>query len=979
MHDLHVDLPGTVHLVPSLRFVEKLAERRARHPFLPDVDGIVRDLCAVTARGPVPARVERGRGGRGDFLKLYVDGRYVLSLNVTKHGNGYALGGVVPMGFEHHDEVVRGALRLRAAGWVYHDTIQELPFQARAEWDVLRERWRLLTEAAAARTADATAPKAHEEFLDLLDRMIDEGRRVELAAARTDGMISYRRVDASAARRRSARGVHDFQLIGSRRPVVGTRLHVREAPDLRGRVDALRGTLMTVRFERPVDVDAIPKIGAFVESPSTVPFDRQAEAVRLLRDGASANPFLLDVLAGHRFRPFRPAAAEPARALDGSQTSAFRKALAVPDTALILGPPGTGKTRTITEIARACAAAGERVLITSYTNRAVDNVLQELPPDLVVLRAGRDDGVTPGCEHLTLEAQAATLQGEIIRRTEAAVCDYAPAAPGRGEADAWARQLDASLDALDAAEAAERRAATALERRAAELTAPVDEHARVLTARADEHRRVLADREARLEALARSRDRAVARTRWPVIGALLRGRAERLAAEFQAGLAERAQVQAALTAVLRDRDAALAESHRIRASSPELVKLSRALDDARTATRDRARAAADDAAELHALLHGVPVPPSPGPGLPALRAFRDQAGQALDLMRRRLELLTEWRGHLGSRTEQLYPELARYADVIGATCIGAATTGALRGLDFAVAVVDEAGQISTPNVLVPLVRARRAVLVGDHNQLPPFVDPQVRAWARSDSRALDLVTKSAFELLFPGVPDGHREILRHQRRMPPVVARFVSQWFYDGFLESDVERPHRDALFASPLVFVDTAGLPQRERRERRPRPDERWADSGYANDAEARIITDLVAHYRGTVADWAVILPYQAQVGLVTEMVAGRLGDEEEAAAGVGTVDSFQGGERDLIVFGFTRSNAGGAVGFLDELRRANVAFSRARRLLILVGDSATLTQAADPAFRAMARALLDHVRTGGDLRAAREISGLIAREGER
>jgi hypothetical protein len=975
LQDPHVDLPGIVHLVSSLRFVEKLAEQRARYPFLPDVEGIRRDLLEVASRGPVPARVERGRGGRADFLKVYIDGRYLLTLNVTKHGNGYQVTGAFPMGFEDHNRIVRRALWLRARGWVYHHRIQDLPFEDDAGWDLLRARWRQLTENAAT-PAGASTPKAHEEFLDVLDKVIEEGRRVELAAARTDTMISYRRVDASAARRRSARGVHDFQLVGSRRPVAGTRLHVRGEPDLRGRVDLLRGTLMTVRFERPVDFDAIPKVGAFVESPSTIPFDRQAEAVHMLRDGESANPHLLDAMAGHTFRPFTPATAEPARPLDASQRSAFRKALAVPDVGLILGPPGTGKTRTITEIARACAAARERVLITSFTNRAVDNVLQELPSDLVILRVGRDDGVTPGCEHLTLEAQAETLQGEILRRTDPAARDYEPA---RDEAGAWLRQLDTSLDALRAAESAERQATGELDEHTARLTAPIEQHARRLTEAAEAHQRDLAERDAELEILARRRGRAEARSRWPLIGLLLRGPAGRLADEYRQHHARREQVDATLTAALRDRDAAQAEITRIRETAPELAEHRRALDDARSAVRDRVKAAAENAGDLRGLLLGAPVPPRPGADLAALVTFRDRAAAALDLMRRRLDLLTEWRDHLRSRTEQLYPELARYADVIGATCIGTATTRALDGLDFALAVVDEAGQISTPNVLVPLVRARRAVLVGDHNQLPPFVDPQVLGWARDDARTSDLVTKSAFELLFPAVPDGHRELLRYQRRMPPVIARFVSQWFYDGFLESDVEHPHRDALFASPLVFADTAGLPLRARRERPPRADEGWADKGYANDAEAHLITDLIAHYQGTVADWAVILPYQAQVGLVTEMLARRLGDDEAAAAGVGTVDSFQGGERDLIVFGFTRSNASGSVGFLNELRRANVAFSRPRRLLILVGDSVTLTQARDPGFRAMADALLDHVRAHGDFRDGREVKKLIAQEGER
>ncbi|MEU5987644.1 AAA domain-containing protein [Spirillospora sp. NPDC047418] len=992
MPDDQVDLPSAIHLIPSLRFAEKLAEQRARYPFLPDVEGVRFDLGALASRGPVPARVESGRGGRGDFLKIYIGGRYVLSLNATKRGNGYSVSGAFPMGFEHHDEIVRGTLRLRAPAWILHHRIQEMPFDADAHWDFLRQQWRLLdgpgpapaagepsTSSTPSAPSTSAIPAKHEQFLDVLDAVIEEGRRVELAAARTDGMISYRRVQASAARRRSARSVHDFQLIGSHRPLVGTRLHIRGAPDLRGRVDLLRGTVMTVRFERPVDLDAIPRVGAFVESPSTIPFDRQAEAVRLLRHGGSANPYLLDALAAHRFRPFTPPAAEPARTLDDSQRSAFRKALGVPDVGLILGPPGTGKTRTITEIARACAATGERVLVTSYTNRAVDNVLQELPTDLVVLRVGREDGVTPGCEHLTLEEQAATLQGEILRRTESDFRSYASAEPGRGEAAGWLLQLDASIRALREAEAAERRAGGAFWTRAAPLTAPAEERARAAAAAADGHRRELAGRDAGLAALAGRRDRADARTRWPLIGPLLRGRAGRLADEHRREQLEREHLQGTLDTAVRAREAALDEARRIRESSPELLKLRGALDDASAAARKGAAAAAADAGELRALIHGVPVPAAPGPALPELDGFRERAARALDLMRRRLDLLAEWRGHLGSRTEQLYPELARYADVIGATCIGAATTAALKGLDFALAIVDEAGQISTPNVLVPLVRARRAVLVGDHNQLPPFVDGQVARWARDDPRAHGLVTKSAFELLFPGVPEGHREILRYQRRMPPVIARFVSRQFYNGFLESDVERPHRDALFDAPLVFVDTAALPQRQRRERHPRPDERWAENGYANDAEARVITDLVGHYDERVADWAVILPYQAQVGLVTEMLAGRIGDDERAAAGVGTVDSFQGGERDLIVFGFTRSNASGAIGFLNELRRANVAFSRPRRMLILVGDSTTLTRATDPAFRDMAESLLRHVLDNGDPRDVREIRPLIAREDER
>src|SRR5690606_15188413 len=100
-------------------------------------------------------------------------------------------------------------------------------------------------------------------------------------------------------------------------------------------------------------------------------------------------------------------------------------------------------------------------------------------------------GITPGCEHLMLEEQAAMLQGEVLRRTDAAFRSYASAEPGRGEAVGRLRQLDASVRALREAEAAERRAAGALRHRAARLTAPADERARGLAAAAEEHRREL--------------------------------------------------------------------------------------------------------------------------------------------------------------------------------------------------------------------------------------------------------------------------------------------------------------------------------------------------------------------------------------------------------------------------------------------------------------------------------------------------------
>jgi hypothetical protein len=144
----------------------------------------------------------------------------------------------------------------------------------------------------------------------------------------------------------------------------------------------------------------------------------------------------------------------------------------------------------------------------------------------------------------------------------------------------------------------------------------------------------------------------------------------------------------------------------------------------------------------------------------------------------------------------------------------------------------------------------------------------------------------------------------------------------------------------------------------------------GYRNELEASIIVDLVTTLSGRYRDWAVIVPFNAQKELVIERLAAVLGSSSRLADNVGSVDSFQGGERDLIVFGFTRSNPRGDIGFLRELRRFNVAITRAKRQLVLVGDLSTLRIAKDDDFRNLMIAMDDHLTTVGDRRRSLDVA---------
>lgn len=334
--------------------------------------------------------------------------------------------------------------------------------------------------------------------------------------------------------------------------------------------------------------------------------------------------------------------------------------------------------------------------------------------------------------------------------------------------------------------------------------------------------------------------------------------------------------------------------------------------------------------------------------------------------------------------EQLTPEVLRYADIVGATCIGVATAKGLADIDFDLVIVDEAGQISTPNLLVPLVRARRAILVGDHQQLPPFVDNSVRTWVKNlspqvlqelgleddefdSTHILSLFTKSAFEqLLFARLGRDNLVMFTEQRRMPKVIADFSSQHFYTRLLTTvrDGKPFVRDTLFRSELAFVDTSSMSKEARGDKKREKTEDWGNPGFINPCEARLIARLAARYEQNKVEWGIIVPYRAQASLIISNLEQLIeAPDFRWDERIATVDSFQGGERDYIIYSFTRSNDYGVIGFLSEQRRFNVALTRAKQQIVLVGDFTTLTNAKDTDFRVLMCSLQNYITNNGEL----------------
>jgi superfamily I DNA and/or RNA helicase len=280
------------------------------------------------------------------------------------------------------------------------------------------------------------------------------------------------------------------------------------------------------------------------------------------------------------------------------------------------------------------------------------------------------------------------------------------------------------------------------------------------------------------------------------------------------------------------------------------------------------------------------------------------------------------------RTEQyILDDILSRARVITATLVGA-NHYTIRHLKYSTAVIDEAGQALEPACWIPALKAPRLILAGDHCQLPPTVRAE-------DALSTTLLEKCV--ALYPGAV----ALLEEQYRMHTQIMGYSSEVFYDRRLRAHPTVAEH-TLFAgdTPLVYIDTAGCGYDESPE----------GTGMTNPEEAaflvrhliRLVSELET--RSSPADFptiGIIAPYRNQVHLLQELVAAAPGlkDHPDKIA-VNTIDSFQGQERDIIYIGLTRSNADSRIGFLSEIRRLNVAMTRARKKLVIIGDGATLSQ---------------------------------------
>lgn len=309
-------------------------------------------------------------------------------------------------------------------------------------------------------------------------------------------------------------------------------------------------------------------------------------------------------------------------------------------------------------------------------------------------------------------------------------------------------------------------------------------------------------------------------------------------------------------------------------------------------------------------------------------------------------------------------ELFGEARVIACTLVGSAHH-LLEGMKFGTLFIDEAAQALEAACWIPMRRASRVILAGDHCQLPPTVKSIAALRAGLGKTLMERIAENKPEVV---------TLLKIQYRMNDEIMRFSSDWFYGGKVESAPQIKYRSVLdYDHPITWIDTSNEENQITIEGEDAPEDSASTSssvsaanqnsdlnfkeqfvgesfGRINKAEAELTLLTLAEYFTKIGkqrvleeriDVGIISPYRAQVQYLKKLIK-KYGffKPYRRLISVNTVDGFQGQERDVILISLVRSNDEGQIGFLKDLRRMNVAMTRARMKLIILGNKDTMTK---------------------------------------
>jgi hypothetical protein len=660
---------------------------------------------------------------------------------------------------------------------------------------------------------------------------------------------------------------------------------------VRGEIESIEDGELVLYVSEGIAAD-IPRRGTVsIDAERTLSkLFREQAALRRVFEGGSARSDLKDILTNPTLNPPpEPQAVDDLvqTDLDDAKRRALQVVLGSSALSVVQGPPGTGKTKLIAEIVaqELRRNPSSRILLASQTHIALDHALMKVTavaPDATVLRVGDPEQFGQGIKPWSIPAQLDAWRNETREVSAAFVEQFLGSSTSLGiETRVLAnryRALDELLTRTRESVVTKRREAENSRKSRDEVLAHVD---RLVLAMADVDNQSPQGAE------------AVAAALKPLIDGALD-----------------------LASELADKDRSLSELDIVEA---EVLELESAQGSLRTeleqvGTELTLTLGLDGQSDLSSVLD-------------ELLTGEDQRAQALQA------LAEEWLERFRLTPEFRIALLFR-AQLVASTCVALTGAPGADRVEFDLCIVDEASKATPTEMMVPLASSLRWVLVGDEKQLPPFVEAELRhpdILERFDLDRSD-VEERLFAELVGALPEASISSLTMQHRMHPTIGGLVSDVFYAGRLQSSPreQSPVMSKFFGASAVWHDV-----------RKRGSERRVGTSYDNREEAREIVFLLRTlelYASQLApapiEVAILTGYLAQVRTLQELVSSARSTLPHLQVRVATIDSFQGQEADICIVSMTRSNRDREVGFLASPERLNVAISRARDGLIVVGD---------------------------------------------
>lgn len=730
----------------------------------------------------------------------------------------------------------------------------------------------------------------------------------------------------------------------------------------------------------------IPDSGQVVEREN-VSYRHVNQALLSIKHHTAENSFLEKLLLGENISPIPESDVFSDRTFNEKQREAINRAIATEDFLLIQGPPGTGKTRIIIEMVAHFVKNGQRVLICSQNNHAVDNVLEKC----VSLRYPTEQQQPIHCLRIGDAGRVETqLRGNLLRPLTQTI-QHAMQKRSREAAVVYAQQRMAGAVQVEAILEKHRPLFVLLEKYSQVQNYCV----RMSEAFPRRFLEFFHTPQYLKDARQKAKDCAVIATEAVnVLVSLINGKpAPDLYVHLQ-------RLREALMASMAELKEAINRKGFLKiafmaSNSEQVVTDLEGYFTVYGAVISQGMDHIKNDIDIGVTKH-MPKQQMADPAQ-AYRFRAEDYAQRMHQWAQRQEAqcasmkkdLEAWSNVLQNDDKSIGEALMKSIKIVGATCIGSSTKSHFNELRYDVVIVDEAGQIPMHNLLVPLVKAKKFILVGDHIQLPPQEEREMSKHLKTHfvpameakynpegeknlfapfTRVDQFYSMSLFEVLFNRKEDGtlsnHTVMLSEQYRCHSQIADFVSRHFYENeyrsLKEIDAARQIHIAGFQKPMYFVDTVHMADKAEKQLP-------GSKSHYNPAEAQLcaqyVCDMVIQIRKDPEkykdlidehghyDIGVITGYGDQVAhlipAIKQCILQALGGSAAAAdeanlimarISVDTLDSFQGMEKQIILFSCVRSNKAFDVGFLSDTRRINVLMTRAKSLLILIGDSKTL-----------------------------------------